>query len=149
MRSLIIFFMALSVAVSIGCAGRDVRPEPRVRKKDEPIVRVRAPRIMFMKPTNQGGVRPARIPLQVTVARVNEEYWCRFIEIEWGDETSSEYDQDCYPYDMVPEHELREPKYFDFVHTYRMKGTYTISVYLKTGRGGDTIVRIQHKLMLR
>jgi hypothetical protein len=149
MRPYMLLPIALSLLVTLGCAAKSTETVPETRSQDEPVVRVRAPRTMFMRPTNQGGVRPVRIPLQVTVARVNEEYWCRFIEIEWGDETTSEYDQDCFPFDTVSADELRETRYYDFVHLYKMKGSYDIFVYLKTGRGGDTIVRIQHKLVLR
>ena len=63
-----------------------------------------------------------------------EEYYCLEQVWDWDDDTDSEYEPDCDPYEEGMEIETR----FSGTHQYRYPGTYT--VWLRLQRNGDTVI---------
>ena len=77
------------------------------------------------------GISPARVVLTAELvggANDFEEYYCASIEWEWGDETKSESNVDCQPYEEGKS-EIR--RRFTIQHVFQRSGAYKVTIRLK------------------
>jgi hypothetical protein len=100
-----------------------------------------------VKATPSIGFSPARV---VVTAEVKggpndaEELYCASVEWIWGDDTRSESNTDCEPYEAGRSEIKRR---FTLDHTYQTAGNYRLEFYLKQKNkrvlGGRTTVTIR------
>lgn len=71
-----------------------------------------------------------------------EEYYCAAVRWEWGDDTSSESNTDCPPYEAGKSQIKRR---FTVEHVFRRAGTYRVLFHLKqrSRQVGTAITNIQ------
>jgi len=77
------------------------------------------------------GISPARVVLTAELvggADDFEEYYCASIEWEWGDDTRSESNVDCQPYEPGKSEIKRR---VTIQHVFTRSGTYKVTVRLK------------------
>jgi hypothetical protein len=77
------------------------------------------------------GVSPARVVLTAELvggANDFEEYYCAAVEWEWGDDTRSESNTDCEPYE---EGKSEIKRRYVVEHVYMRAGSYKIYIRLK------------------
>lgn len=85
---------------------------------------VASPRQQIMPITN-----PVWVRLVITIENADEEMWCPFIHIEWGDGDATGRESDCDPYEEADMDDIAF-KSFTYRHRYRMAGRMTIVVRL-------------------
>ena len=113
---------------------------------DDPKLKLRAPNVRFMKPTGMGRYSPVNISVTGRLegeAEDPEEYYCLAEVWDWDDDTQSSYEPDCDPYEEGTE--LK--RFFSATHTFRVPGTYEITLYLKLGK--KTIVSGRTRVSVR
>lgn len=99
------------------------------KKDDKPELSLRV--------TPRVGFSPVRV---TAIARLDggsddyEDYYCAGVEWDWGDDTISEADQDCEPYEPGTS-QIR--RLFRGTHTFHESGEYEIRVSLI--RNGETV----------
>jgi hypothetical protein len=115
-----------------------------------PELKLRAPRMTFMRPRMPNEPRRPTVAIRVTaqLEKVDEiedpeEYYCLEEIWDWDDETESEYAPDCEPYAEGAELKTN----FSASHEYRYPGTYT--VYLRLMRNGKTILAGNTRVEIR
>lgn len=113
---------ALATGATVIAAQRD--------QKDSQKDSDRRPRvIMRAQPTI--GTSPARVVITAELvggADDFEEYYCASVEWEWGDDTSSESNTDCPPYEAGRSSIKRR---FTVEHVFRRAGNYRVLFHLK------------------
>lgn len=99
-------------------------------QKDAPKDSERRPKlVMRAQPTI--GTSPARVVLTAELvggANDFEEYYCASVEWVWGDDTASESNTDCPPYEAGKSEIKRR---FVVEHVFRRAGNYRIMFHLK------------------
>ncbi len=127
-------FAPLLLSLALGAARTSVRAEG-------PSLKLKAPRMTFMKPRMPNEPRRPTVTIRVTAQMEDlegvedpEKYYCLEEIWDWDDETESEYAPDCEPYTEGAELKT----HFSASHEYRYPGTY--SVYLRLMRNGKTIL---------
>ena len=117
---------------------------------DGPELKLKAPRATFMRPRMPNERRRSTVTIRISArledldkAEDLEEYYCLEQVWEWDDETESEYEPDCDPYEEGMEIEVR----FSGTHQYRYPGTYT--VWLRLQRNGDTVIADSVQVQIR
>jgi hypothetical protein len=115
-----------------------------------PELKLRAPRMTFMRPRMPNEPRRPTVAIRVTAQLEKmdeiedpEEYYCLEEIWDWDDETESEYAPDCEPYAEGAELKTN----FSASHEYRYPGTYT--VYLRLMRNGKTILAGNTRVEIR
>ena len=76
-------------------------------------------------------IAPARVRASVEIrggADDYEEFYCPTIEWDWGDETKSESEKDCDPYEAG---RSKIGRRFTTDHTYRYSGMYKVTFRMK------------------
>lgn len=108
---------------------------------DGPTLKLRAPRMTFMRPRMPNEPQRPTVTIRVTAeltdledAENPEEYYCLEQVWVWDDDTESEYAPDCEPYEEGKDIETR----FSASHQYRYPGSY--HVYLRLERNGKTVI---------
>lgn len=79
------------------------------------------------------GIAPTRVVFTAELlggADDFEEYYCASVEWEWGDDTTSESNTDCEPYEAGKSTIKRR---FTNTHTFQRSGSYKVSIRLKRG----------------
>ena len=117
---------------------------------DGPELKLKAPRATFMRPRMPNERRRSTVTIRISArledldkAEDLEEYYCLEQVWEWDDETESEYEPDCDPYEEGMEIEVG----FSGTHQYRDPGTYT--VWLRLQRNGDTVIADSVKVQIQ
>lgn len=117
---------------------------------DEPELKLKAPRVTFLRPTMPNQQRRNSVTIRITGQLLNldkaedlEEYYCLEEIWEWDDDTDSEYGPDCDPYE--PGAEIKTN--FSASHQYRYPGTYT--VWLRLERNGEHILSDSVNVQIR
>ncbi len=99
-------------------------------QKDAPRDADRRPKLSLRaQPTI--GTSPARVVVTAELvggADDYEEYYCASVEWRWGDDTASESNTDCPPYEAGKSSIKRR---FVVEHVFRRAGTYRIMLHLK------------------
>jgi hypothetical protein len=106
---------ALSAATAEGSQHKDADPRPKLVLRAQPSV----------------GISPARVVLTAELvggADDFEDYYCASIEWEWGDDTKSESNVDCQPYEAGKSEIKRR---FTIQHVFTRSGAYKVSIRLK------------------
>jgi hypothetical protein len=79
------------------------------------------------------GIAPTRVLFNAEMvggADDFEEYYCASVEWDWGDDTTSESNTDCEPYEAGKSTIRRR---FSNTHTFQRSGSYKVSIRLKRG----------------
>ena len=106
---------ALALAVSLHAAGPDKKSKPAIVVKVSPLV----------------GFSPARMVVTADIkggADDYEEFYCASVEWDWGDDTKSEMNTDCEPY-QAGKSEIK--RHFSTDHVYNISGEYRVEFRLK------------------
>jgi hypothetical protein len=77
------------------------------------------------------GISPARVVFTAELlggANDSQEFYCATVEWEWGDDTTSESNVDCEPYEAGKSEIKRR---FTTPHIFRRAGEYKVSIRLK------------------
>ena len=96
-------------------AKSDDSARPKILLKAQPII----------------ALAPARVVLTVELKGGSdhfEDYYCPAVEWEWGDDTRSEFGNDCAPYESDKSTIKRR---FTIEHVYKMPGSYHVLFHLK------------------
>ena len=110
---------------------------------DKPTLKVKAPRMNFMRPTMPNQRQRSSITVRVTAEIENlskvspenmEQYYCLEEVWEWDDDTESFYEPDCEPY----EEGMELKRFFSSSHQYRWPGNYQVELRLQ--REGKTVL---------
>lgn len=112
----------------------------------KPELKLKGPRMVFMKPRGMYQYTPAMVRVSATLegeADDPEKYYCLVEEWEWGDETESLHEPDCDPYEEGAE--LK--KNWSASHTFRYPGTYT--VWLRLYHGDDVVIAGRTRIQVR
>ncbi len=117
---------------------------------DGPELKVKAPRVTFMRPTMPNQRQRSTVTIRITAqldkleeAEDLEDYYCLEEVWEWDDETDSEYEPDCDPYEEGMELKTN----FSASHQYRYPGTYR--VFLRLERNGKTVIAGSANVQIR
>lgn len=107
----------------------------------EPRLRLRAPRVLMLRPRMPGEARRPSLEVRVTArledldtAENPEDYYCLEEVWDWDDDTESVYEPDCDPYEPGADIET----YFFGSHRFSLPGTYR--VWLRLQRSGETVI---------
>jgi hypothetical protein len=79
------------------------------------------------------GIAPTRVVFTAELvggADDFEEYYCASVEWDWGDETTSQSNTDCPPYEAGKSTIKRR---FTNTHTFQRSGSFKVSIRLKRG----------------
>ena len=119
-------------------------------RADGPELKLKAPRTTFLRPRMPNERTRSSVTIRITARLLDldeaedlEEYYCLEQVWDWDDDTDSEYEPDCDPYEEGMEIETR----FSGTHQYRYPGTYT--VWLRLQRNGDTVIAGNVKVQIR
>ncbi len=117
---------------------------------DKPTLKLKAPRMTFLKPTMPNQRRRTTINIRVSAEMKDldkiedpEEFYCLEEFWEWDDDTESEYAPDCDPY----EEGMELKTHFSASHRYRYPGSYNVELRLM--RNGDTILYGKTRVQIR
>jgi len=117
---------------------------------DGPELKVKAPRVTFMRPTMPNQRQRTTVTIRITAtldkleeAEDPEEYYCLEEVWDWDDDTDSEYEPDCDPYEEGMDLKTN----FSASHQYRYPGTYR--VFLRLERNGDTVIAGSANVQIR
>jgi len=104
-----------TVLPAVAAQHKDADPRPKLVLRAQPAV----------------GISPARVVLTAELvggADDFEEYYCASIEWEWGDDTRSESNVDCQPYEPGKSEIKRR---VTIQHVFTRSGTYKVTIRLK------------------
>jgi hypothetical protein len=116
-RALMAVLTALLAAVPPVAAQQNKEPDPRPK--------------LVLRAQPSVGISPARVVLTAELvggANDYEDYYCASVEWEWGDDTKSESNIDCQPYEAGKSEIKRR---FTTDHVFQRSGAYKISIRLK------------------
>ena len=116
----------LSLALVMGLTANRVI----ARQQDMPKDGDRRPKFL-LKANPIVGTAPARIVLTAELvggADDFEEYYCASTQWQWGDDTSSESNADCPPYEAGKSQIKRR---FTVEHVFRRPGNFRVYIHLK------------------
>lgn len=88
---------------------------------------------LTMRAAPSVGIAPTRVLFTAELlggADDFEEYYCASVEWDWGDDTTSESNTDCEPYEAGKSTIRRR---FTNNHTFQRSGNYKVSIRLKRG----------------
>ena len=127
--------LALSLVLYVAPLGATLTFE------DQPTLKLKAPRRSFLRPTMPNQRRRTTINIRVSAEMKDlkkienpEEYYCLEEVWDWDDDTESEYEPDCDPYEEGAELKT----HFSASHRYRFPGFYWVELRLM--RNGKTIL---------
>lgn len=112
--------LAMVVAASVPASAQQAKEEERRPK-------------LVLRAQPSVAISPARVVLTAElVGGANDyaDYYCASIEWEWGDETKSESNVDCEPYEAGKSEIKRR---FVISHVFQRSGAYKITIRLKRG----------------
>jgi len=104
-----------TVLPAVAAQPKEADPRPKLVLRAQPAV----------------GISPARVVLTAELvggADDFEEYYCASIEWEWGDDTRSESNVDCQPYEPGKSEIKRR---VTIQHVFTRSGTYKVTIRLK------------------
>lgn len=117
---------------------------------DGPELKVKSPRVTFLRPTMPNQRRRTSVTIRMTAsldkleeAEDLEEYYCLEEVWDWDDDTDSEYEPDCDPYEEGMELKTN----FSASHQYRYPGTY--NVFLRLERNGKVVIAGSASVQIR
>ena len=122
--------MALVVALVASLAAGTVANGVMARQQEQPKDGDRRPKLL-LKANPIVGTAPARIVLTAELvggADDFEEYYCASTQWQWGDDTSSESNADCPPYEAGKSQIKRR---FTVEHIFRRPGNFRVFIHLK------------------
>jgi hypothetical protein len=114
-RALPATICALALTASLHAAGPDKKSKPSIIVKVTPLVGF-SPARMVVTADLKGGADDA------------EEFYCPTIEWDWGDDTKSEMNDDCEPYE-AGKSEIK--RHFSTDHVYNTSGEYRVEFRIK------------------
>lgn len=136
-------YVLLLLSLAVGAPSTSVLAEG-------PTLKLKAPRMTFMRPRMPNEPRRPTVAIRVTAQLENqdkiddpEKYYCLEETWDWDDETESEYAPDCEPYKEGAELKI----HYSASHEYRYPGTY--NVYLRLTRNGKTILAGNTRVEIR
>ena len=121
--------LALSVMLALAAATADDKPKrPKISVKANPAM----------------AISPARVVASADISGGPddfEEFYCAAVEWDWGDDTKSESNTDCEPYEAG---KSQIKRHFTIDHTYNVAGDYRVEFRLKqkskvVGRGSTDV----------
>lgn len=118
-----------AIALLLLAGGATVFADP-VQKDKEPREGDRRPKLQ-LRAQPSIGVSPARVVLTGELqggANDFQEYYCAAVEWEWGDDTHSESNTDCEPFEAGKSEIKRR---FVIEHVFQRAGMYKVSIRLK------------------
>jgi hypothetical protein len=116
--------MAIGAAASLFAGQKEAGQKDKEQKDD------RRPRLV-LKAQPSVAISPARVVLTAELqggANDFQDYYCASVEWEWGDDTRSESNIDCEPFE---EGKSEIKRRFTVEHVFQRSGAYKISVRLK------------------
>ena len=102
---------------------------------------------LSLKATPPSGFTPLRVRLVVEIrggADDFADYYCPSVEWQWGDDQTSEADEDCAPYE-AGKSEIR--RRYSTEHVYRDPGSFTARFRLK--QGGRVVANASANVQVR
>ena len=100
-------------------------------------------------PSRHGDRGPARVVFTAELtggSNDNQEYYCPTVEWQWGDDTSSESNADCEPYQSGKSEIKRR---FTMDHSYAHGGPQPLRVQFRLKRRDKTIVATSTNIQIR
>ena len=141
------FFLFLATLLFYPAGGSSNAPSALA---DGPELKLKAPRVRFLRPMTPNQRRRTRITIRITAqlnklseAKDLEDYYCLEEVWDWDDDTDSEYEPDCDPYEDGMDLKQR----FSASHQYRYPGTY--NVWLRLKRNGKTVLAGSTNVQIR
>jgi hypothetical protein len=107
--------------------------KPKLSLKAQPVMAIAPARVVFTAELTGG-------------SNDNQEYYCPTVEWQWGDDTSSESNSDCEPYQSGKSEIKRR---FTMDHSYAHGGPQPLRVQFRLKRRDKTIVATSTNIQIR